>query len=154
MSGKRLNSSQHLNAAASKIPMAYGVYIVEYHGARNHVVIFVENGAGGSGTKYHVTGTVLMGMSYEFKEAAAPKHDEAYVPGSRRLVGWMAETDIARVDEVCRSVPPPGPQVKLNGKPKDPSKPVRRCGEWVENAKEKLLAEGIVVCEGADPLTD
>ena len=34
--------------------------------------------------------------------------------------------------------------VGLNGKPKDPAKPLRRCGEWVEEAIDALVEEGVL----------
>jgi hypothetical protein len=48
---------------------------------------------------------------------------------------------------VCRSIPVPGAQMTLGGKLKDPSKPLRRCGDWVNEAINKLIAEGLVKCE-------
>jgi hypothetical protein len=34
--------------------------------------------------------------------------------------------------------------VALNGRRLDPSKPLRRCGEWVQEVVAKALAEGVV----------
>lgn len=42
-------------------------------------------------------------------------------------------------------MPPPEAQLKLNGPPKDPSKPLRKCGEWVEEALARLVEESSVV---------
>ncbi|KAF2136501.1 uncharacterized protein K452DRAFT_237404 [Aplosporella prunicola CBS 121167] len=124
--------------------MPYNVYITYHHGVIQHVRIFIETKEDGSGKIYHVTGTVLMGMELQIRDASRPDDSATYIPGTQTLVGRMHEADLARFEAAARAVPPPGAQVKLNGRPKDPTKPVRRCGEWVEELKEKAIAEGIV----------
>jgi hypothetical protein len=67
-----------------------------------------------------------------------------YVVGADRLIGHIAETDIPLLEEICESIAPPAAQVALNGRRLDPSKPLRRCGEWVQEVVAKALAERVV----------
>jgi hypothetical protein len=52
---------------------------------------------------------------------------------------------MARFKEACRAMPPPGKQLSLNGRPIDPTQPLRRCGEWVQEVLQKVISEGLVV---------
>lgn len=61
------------------------------------------------------------------------------------LIGMVEDGNMGAFEECCRSVPPPEPQVQLNGKPKDPSKPLRRCGDWEREAIDKTKGDGILV---------
>jgi hypothetical protein len=125
--------------------MSFNVYTAENHGTRNHIFIFVETGDDKKGRRFHVTGTVLNGMKYETEDYDFPDESASYVQDSLKLVGTVEQSDMARFGAVCEAVEVPGAQMKLNGKLKDPSKPLRRCGEWVQDAVEKLIADGIVM---------
>ncbi|KAM0544116.1 hypothetical protein ACHAPJ_011998 [Fusarium lateritium] len=124
--------------------MSYNVYTVEYIGSPNHVAIFIENGREGSGTIYHVIGNILLGMEFNIKPAKRPNLSESFVPGTQRQIGRIQQADVARFEAVCQNNPPPGAQLRLNGRPKDPSKPIRRCGEWVNEVVDRALYEGII----------
>lgn len=124
--------------------MSYSVYTAEYLGSPNHVGIFVETASDGSGLVFHVVGNILNGMTYEKKPGRRPDDSATFVPGSKVRIGSIEATDLDRFESACKAVPAPGAQLKLNGKPKDPSKPIRRCGEWVQDVKEKVIADKIV----------
>lgn len=126
--------------------MSYKVYTVEYLGSPNHIALFVETGSKGDGTLFHVVGTILQGMRFETKNNT-PDQSATFVKGSKRYVGLVKKEDMAQFEAVCRSIAPPGAQMTLGGKKKDPSKPLRRCGEWVSEAKSKLVSDGIVKCK-------
>lgn len=133
--------------------MQYNVFTVEFLGQpnkANHVAIYVEtkprgNDHEGSGIKYHVVGTILLGMKYT-RETSSENYmlSPEYVTGADRLVGGIAKADIPLLEGICESIPPPAAQVALNGRRLDPSKPLRRCGEWVQEVVAKALAEGVV----------
>ena len=119
--------------------MQYNVFRVEFLGQpnkANHVAIYVEtkpksDDHEGSGIKYYVVGTILFGMKYTRETSENYMLSPEYVAGAERLIGHVAETDIPRLEQICESIPPPAAQVALNGRRLDPSKPLRRCGEWV-----------------------
>lgn len=125
--------------------MSYNVYTVEYLGSPNHVGLFVETNTDKSGQIFHVTGNLLTGMTYENKPAKRPEDSASYVPGSQKFVGRIAQSDMENLDELCRSVKPPEAQLHLSGRPRNPSERLRRCGEWVQEVKEKALDEGLIV---------
>jgi hypothetical protein len=125
--------------------MSYNVYTAEYIGSPNHVRLYVETDSSKKmGLVFHVIGNILMGMTYEKKIDERPDTSATYVDNSMVRIGSVEATDLARFELACEAVPVPGKQLTLNGTRLDPSKPVRRCGEWVQDAKEKLLAEEIV----------
>lgn len=127
--------------------MACNVYTAQYHGAPNHIALFVRPSHAqpkASGKCFHVTGTILAGMKFEVRDRESPLVAPDHVLDTMVLIGYVREGDMDRFEETCRTVPPPEPQMKLNGKPEDSSKSLRRCREWVEEAIEKLRAEGII----------
>lgn len=124
--------------------MSYDVYTAEYHGSPNHIFIFVATISRHNGIKFHVTGNVLQGMTYEKKVSEKPEESFEFVPGSMIRIGSIKVADLDRFESICEAVEVPGAQLKLNGQQKDPSKPIRRCGEWTQDAKEKLIADGIL----------
>lgn len=132
--------------------MQYNVFTVEFLGQpnkANHVAIYVEtkprgNDHKGSGIKYHVIGTILLGMKYTREISENYMLSPEYVTGADRLIGSISEADVPLLERVCESIPPPASQVALNGRRLDPSKPLRRCGEWVQEVVAKALAEGVV----------
>lgn len=124
--------------------MSYNVYTAQYQGKPNHVAIFVETDPGKSGALFHVVGNILRGMEYETRKSNLPDISATFVRNSKVHIGVVHRDDLHRLEAVCETVPVPGAQLKLNGDRLDRTKPVRRCGEWVKEAKEKLVAEGIV----------
>lgn len=132
--------------------MQYNVFTVEFLGQPNkpsHVAIYVETKPKSAdhesaGIKYHVVGTILLGMNYERQISENYTLSPEYVDGADVLIGRIHETDIPLLERICESIPPPAAQVALNGRCLDPSKPLRRCGEWVQEVVAKALAEGVV----------
>ena len=125
----------------------YKVFTAEYLGSPNHVGIYVNTDGLKGGQIYHVVGTVLNGMTYETKHSKDPEESATFVPDSMVYVGQISHSDLDRLDQACRAIEPPGKQLRLNGSRIDPSKALRRCGEWVEEVKEKILKEALVVPE-------
>ncbi|OBT90293.1 hypothetical protein VE02_03352 [Pseudogymnoascus sp. 03VT05] len=126
--------------------MSYSVYTVELlvSGPINHVRLFVETQEDGGGQIFHVIGTILQGMTFETRPEIKPENDVLFVPGSQKYVGRIAQSAMRELDELWRSIPPPAAQMNLNGSRKDPTKPLRRCGEWVEEVKEAALRRGLI----------
>lgn len=125
--------------------MSYKVYTCEYLGAPvNHAFFFVQTEDEG-GMLYHVVGTILMGMKYESKKGKEPSQSGTHVEGTQTFIGHLRHSDVARFEAVSEAIPPPGKQVNLRGAPLDPSIPLRRCGEWVNEVKAKCLDEGIII---------
>ncbi|KAM0719721.1 hypothetical protein Q7P37_003854 [Cladosporium fusiforme] len=131
--------------------MSYSVYTAEYLGSLNHVRIFVETTSDGDGFVFHVIGNILRGMTYEKRPGNRFDDPATFVPRSMVRIGSIEATDLARFESACEAVPVPGAQLKLNGKPIDASKPIRRCGEWVQDVKEKVIAEKIMRVEEIKP---
>ncbi|GIZ45770.1 hypothetical protein CKM354_000892300 [Cercospora kikuchii] len=127
--------------------MSYKVYTIERLGmsSLNHVAIFVGTETDGGGLIFHVTGNILSGMKYEKQVSDRPDNSASFIAGTQRLIGTLQKSKLSDFESACESVPVPGAQLKLNGTPKDPSKPIRRCGEWVEDAKAKVTADGIML---------
>lgn len=66
------------------------------------------------------------------------------------LIGTFKEGGMVRFEDIRRTVLPPGPQLKLNGKLKDPEKPLRRCGEWVKEVVRTLKSEDVLCGDGGN----
>ena len=132
--------------------MQYNVFRVEFLGQpnkSNHVAIHVEtrpksNDHEGAGIKYHVVGTILLGMKYERQATENYVLSPEYIAGAERLIGRVNEVDMPLLEQICESIPPPGAQVSLNGRRLDPSKPLRRCGEWIQEVLAEALAHGVI----------
>lgn len=132
--------------------MQYKVFTVEFLGQpnkANHVAIYVEakpksDDHEASGIKYHVVSTILLGMEYERQVSDNYMLSPEYVDGADRLIGRISDADVPLLEDICKSVAPPVAQVALNGRRLDPSKPLRRCGEWVQEVVAKALAEGML----------
>jgi hypothetical protein len=98
----------------------------------------------GKGVKYDVTGTILMGMEYRKQDCEDPVLDATYVPDTKEKVATMAAGDLERFEtECCKAVAPPASQVFLNGRRKDPSKPLYRCNHWVDDVIKLAFEKGI-----------
>lgn len=82
--------------------MQYNVFTVEFLGQPNkpnHVAIYVEtkpksDNHEGAGIKYHVVGTVLLGMNYERQTSTIYTLSPEYVAGADRFIGRIAEKGI------------------------------------------------------------
>jgi hypothetical protein len=111
---------------------------------RSHQSIFIETHELGKSTGhlYHVVGSILEGMKYEDKETKDPRHSASFEKMS--FIGVILSSDIPRFEAVCRSVEVPGRQLDLCSRRLDPSKPLRRCGEWTADAISALHQQGIV----------
>ena len=124
--------------------MPYNVYRVEYLGSPNHVAIFVDTGENDGGKIFNVIGNILIGMTYQAKLSNRPILSDTFVAGSEQLVGQVEMSNMARFEAISEAIDPPGAQLELSGRRKDPSKPLERCGEWVEKVVQALRAEGIL----------
>ena len=132
--------------------MEHNVFTVEFLGQpnkANHVAIYVETSPKsddhlGAGIKYHVVGTILLGMKYKRQTSENYMLSPEYIAGADRLVGRIDEPDLPLLEKICEAIPPPAAQVSLNSRRLDPLKPLRRCGEWVQEVVAKALAEGVV----------
>ncbi|KIW25598.1 uncharacterized protein PV07_08764 [Cladophialophora immunda] len=128
----------------------YDVLCVESAGltAQNHVAIFVETHELGPGTGhiYQVSGSIQLGMFHSYRPGKKPEEDEQSVFVSKRVLGRVSKAvyDDGTFRRVCDSVAPPPKQ--FNG-PKRlfPGTKLIRCGEWAQEALEKLKLEGILV---------
>ncbi|KAG6019737.1 hypothetical protein E4U41_003125 [Claviceps citrina] len=127
--------------------MSYPLYRVASLGApRNHHAIFVQteddDTGAGAGIKFHVTGNIQNGMTFEKeKTAQRPESRAGYV--GKILLGRVAAGDLARVEDICRGVPPPKKQFQ-GGRRLFPKEPLRRCQEWTRETIEALRAEGVL----------
>lgn len=130
---------------------------------RYHTVVFVETNASGpgSGTKHHVTGDIVTGMSYVSELYDDPqKSDDLY---SQELIGYTdASSHPHGWDGVLSRVPAPPKQKAFNIKamktepvkawnplafyePGEPRRPLVKCTEWVEQqAIPILVSKGLL----------
>ncbi|KAL3440955.1 hypothetical protein BJX65DRAFT_314286 [Aspergillus insuetus] len=129
-----------LDQAANNTELkTFEVYTVQFVGQPNHVALYIETQPNegverGKGVKYDVTGTILMGMEFRKQDCEDPVLDATYVPDSKEKVAAIAVGDLERFEaECCEAVAPPSSQVFLNGRRKDPSKPLYRCNHWVDD---------------------
>jgi hypothetical protein len=133
-----------INRTPSPPAGCYRVYHVLDLGVPSHQSIFIETHELGksSGHLYHVIGNVLEGMKYEDKPVGNPEDSASFEKMSP--IGIMLSSDIPRFEAICRSVEVPGKQLDLRSSRLDPSKPLRRCGEWAADAISDLHQQGIV----------
>jgi len=129
--------------------MSYEVYTAEYIGQPNHVAIYIEtqpstNEQTRNGLMYHVVGNILQGMNYQKRDSKDPLLSATYVAHTKKKIGTIAIGNLARFEpECCNAIAPPGPQVTLNGKRKDPSKPLYRCNHWLDDVISLAFQKGI-----------
>lgn len=124
--------------------MPYNVYTVEYFGDPNHVALFVETGADRSGKLFHVKSDLVTGMEYIVRESVNPQDSASYMPGTLILIGSVDPANMTLFDETCASVEDPASQFNTRKQRRDPPKPLRRCGHWVNDAKRELFGRNIV----------
>jgi hypothetical protein len=121
----------------------YPVYLIESIGApRNHHALFVQTNEDETGSLFNVIGNIQSGMELEVKELSEkPELSQTFV--SKSQLGWIEISDLHRVNDICRSNPPPAKQ--FGGlKRIDKTKPLRRCQEWTSETVASLRAEGIL----------
>ncbi|PLB45974.1 hypothetical protein P170DRAFT_439675 [Aspergillus steynii IBT 23096] len=111
---------------------------------RDHQLLFVETHESGphSGHKYHVIGNIQEGMTFNHRAAGPPEEEPVFF--TKQLLGRVAVADYPRFLAVCETVPVPKKQFQ-GAKRLYPSEPLRRCGEWADEATKKLLEEGVIV---------
>ena len=127
----------------------YDVFWVESTGMpRNHVAIFVETHELGpsTGHLFQVSGNIQQGMYHNHRPGKKPEEDEKSPFFSKRPIGRVSTAvyDDGNFRRVCDLVEAPPKQ--FNG-PKRlfPGQKLVRCGEWAEDAIEKLKMEAILV---------
>jgi hypothetical protein len=128
----------------------YDVYTPEFYGVINHIGDFVETEEDGpkTGRMFEVTGNTVIrggGMQYEDTKSDNPEEGALFAEGLKKKVGIVKASDLARLREICQSIPVPGEQLKLNGSRIDSSKPVRRCTQWTAEAVDALLEAGVLL---------
>lgn len=113
-------------------------------GPRHSQSIFLESNeyGAGSGTLFHVIGSLNKGMIFETRVDLDPTQSPSFE--SRVYLGSIVAGDHARLEAICREVEVPGKQLRRNSKTIDRSKPVRRGAEWAAEVIEALYREGIV----------
>ncbi|KAK2608479.1 hypothetical protein QQS21_002941 [Conoideocrella luteorostrata] len=123
--------------------MSHTLYLVEFIGVpRNHHALFVrldENER--TGRLFNVTGNVQQGMVYESAPTESPEASPTFI-GMTQL-GRVSSADLQRIDDICRSNPPPGKQFD-GTKRIDPKKPLRRCQEWTVESIQLLEAHQVL----------
>ena len=123
--------------------MSYNIWWVEFLGAdRTHKAILLESGIDGKGTLYSVQGNILKGMAYKPKAFSRPEESPAFV--SKYMIGTVASANVPKIDEICRSFPPPGPQMNLGGIQRDPNVLFYRCTEWTVDVRSALLSQDVI----------
>lgn len=131
--------------------MSYKVYTVESlgNGPRNHKAIYIETHPTAApnsvqGTLYHVTGTILNGMTYESRETPDPEHLPEHIHGTKKQIATITDVNIARFqEECCLRIPPPRAQVTLSGERLFPETPLYRCREWLDDVEKVAVEKGI-----------
>lgn len=125
--------------------MACPLYLVESLGLpRNHHALFLQLGDCGNGHQFQVKGNISEGMTYEAKPIDSPEIDAGYI--SKTQLGWVStETGemCSRIDQICRSIPPPAKQFD-GAKRIWPSQRLRRCQEWTLEVIQLLEELGVL----------
>lgn len=125
--------------------MYHPFYLVQSQGLpRNHHALFVRLSTASEcshGRLFNVTGNIMTGMVYETIEPAIPESSLTFI-GMEKL-GWVSDSDVHRIDGVCRDNPPPAKQ--FEGVRRIDSKvPLRRCQEWTKETIQFLRDRGIL----------
>ncbi|KAI1276537.1 hypothetical protein F5Y07DRAFT_131145 [Xylaria sp. FL0933] len=121
--------------------MSLAVHLVEYRGSpRNHHALFIPTGKGG-GQLFHVIGSVHKGMRYETRPSKAPSLSVRFI--SSRQIGWVSNSALGQVDDICRSNPPPEQQIDA-GTLINENKRLRRCQEWTAETIYMLEEAGVM----------
>lgn len=122
--------------------MSMRVFLTFYVGMpRNHAGILVETNTDGSGELYHVHGTIQQGMSFGSRPAMKPEDDPTFV--AKEYLGIVTLAKYPQINNICSHVPPPKKQYD-GPKRLFPNEPLRRCGEWAEEAVQALRDAGVI----------
>lgn len=131
--------------------MSLDVYTSEYVGKpSNHKVAFIEirprePESEEHGRIYHVTGSLIWGMSYETRTSRDPALSQYHIEGSKKRIGTILKENLVRFDfECCRAVPPPDVQIDREGEPLDPNTPIYHCGHWLKDVIDLAFQKGII----------
>jgi len=82
------------------------VYLVRYKGLPAfHDAIYVETEKDRGGWLYHVIGNNVGGYKFEKKPTNRPENSQSYSP-PKMYKGKVAQTDLSKVEEICRQIPP------------------------------------------------
>ncbi|KAK5994836.1 hypothetical protein PT974_03222 [Cladobotryum mycophilum] len=123
--------------------MPLPLFLVESIGApRNHRALFVRlDESKGNGRQFQVKGNIQDGMMYESKEVDRPESSIEYIGMSQ--LGWVTNSDLQRIEEICRSNPPPKKQ--FDGPRRiDPKTTLKCCQECTTETIRLLESEGIL----------
>ncbi|CAG8960265.1 hypothetical protein HYFRA_00012785 [Hymenoscyphus fraxineus] len=133
---------------------------------RYHTTLFIQtplDTLNGTGTTHHVTGDLVTGMVYQKRfETSAPDNDEMFF--SKELLGYIKDdVDEEGIEEVLKTLEPPGKQKRYNHKTgrTEQFKPeggfyevgegrpaMRKCTEWIEEQAIPALREsGVLIAE-------
>ena len=114
----------------------YNVYIAQFRSMPTfHDAIYVEFEPG-RGRLYHVMGGHGPGWQYETKPRDKVEDSQQFY--KKHLKGTLKTTDVARVDQICRTVPMPRNEVTAEGVPRD-----NDCRHWVREALGKMEQQGV-----------
>lgn len=130
---------------------SYNVYLGTYQGLpRDHHAIWIETGVRVTaldgeqrpgGEKVQVTGNIQQGMQHEVKAEVAPKLSQDGI--DQTLIGVIATTDLDKLKEICRSIPPPKKQFE-GPRRLYPNETLYRCQEWTRDAIKALQAADVL----------
>ncbi|KAF7590396.1 hypothetical protein BBP40_002897 [Aspergillus hancockii] len=82
--------------------------------------------------------------NWNFDDTKDPLLSATYVAHTKKKIGTIAVGDLAKFEtECCNAVAPPGSQVTLSGKRKDPSKPLYPCNHWLDDVIKLAFQKGI-----------
>ncbi|KAI9375148.1 hypothetical protein BJX61DRAFT_550019 [Aspergillus egyptiacus] len=136
--------------------MSYEVFTAEYIGQPNHIALYIETNPSPddqdrSGRLYHVIGTILQGMKYASPRVKDPAFSTSFVRGTKKMIGTIAASDLERFEtECCKAVAPPALQMTVTGQPLDPSRPLYRCNQWLDDVVKLAFEKGIFQNEGGE----
>jgi hypothetical protein len=124
------------------------MYLVESLGnSRNHHALYIEiDKTTEAGQLLNVVGNIQVGMEFESEATTTlPESSHSFV--SKTFLGWVSRSDVSKVEDACKSNPPPAKQ--FNGPKRiDPKRPLRRCQEWTAETIELLEKKGLLRREG------
>ncbi|KAH7303325.1 hypothetical protein B0I35DRAFT_321439, partial [Stachybotrys elegans] len=128
--------------------MRLPLFLIESDGMpRNHQGLLVQtDDEEKSGRLFHVHGNIQQGMSFETRYPEKPESSPTFL--SRRLLGWVQESSLEKIEQICRSNPAPAKQ--FDGPRRiDPRQPLRRCQEWTKETIELLRSQGVLEAENS-----
>lgn len=128
---------------------SYLVYLVTSAGMPlDHIAIFVETHELGPGTGhiYQVSGSIQQGMFHNHRPGDRPEEDRNSAFVGKALLGKVNVADYGngRFRQICDGLQPPPKQFD-GPKRLFPGKKLRKCGEWAQDAVERLKEEGVLV---------